>query len=312
MSKFDYLKHTVYLALSGSRAYGTFHSGSDFDYKGIIIPPTRIDSGFLHKFEQVYNLDGYGKDSVAYDIRKFIRLLATCNPNMIETLFVEEDKIVINSKYGKKLRENRNLFLSKKVRYSFGNYAKSQMNRMKLHKGYADKEREGVEVVPPSRVEMGLPIRPLYTKDVLNSIITMPHDLLKESEKEYVEKERLYHLEKSKYDKYISWKEERNEARAELEMKFGYDTKHAMHLIRLLTMCEEILRCNEVIVTRPDASMLIDIRNGLWTYEDLMKLAEQKNEEIEEAAAKTTLPDEPDMEKLNDLCVEIVDMYREN
>ncbi|AEZ66297.1 hypothetical protein phiTE_131 [Pectobacterium phage phiTE] len=33
----------------------------------------------------------------------------------------------------------------------------------------------------------------------------------------------------------------RNAARHELEEKFGYDTKHAMHLVRLLRMSQEIL-----------------------------------------------------------------------
>src|ERR1039458_5020213 len=35
-------------------------------------------------------------------------------------------------------------------------------------------------------------------------------------------------------DQYNGWKAQRNPKRAELEAKFGYDTKHAMHLVRLM------------------------------------------------------------------------------
>jgi len=45
-----------------------------------------------------------------------------------------------------------------------------------------------------------------------------------------------------------------------LEAKFGFDTKHAMHLIRLLRMAREILETGVVHVKRPDAEELSAIR----------------------------------------------------
>lgn len=65
----------------------------------------------------------------------------------------------------------------------------------------------------------------------------------------------------------------RNEKRALLEAQFGYDTKHAMHLIRLLRMGIEILRDHEVVVQRPDAHELVEIRNGKFTLQEILEMA---------------------------------------
>lgn len=87
-------------------------------------------------------------------------------------------------------------------------------------------------------------------------------------------------LAKEKHRNYWTWKAERNETRHQLEVNFGYDTKHAMHLVRLMRMAEEILTTGEVKVKRPDAKELLDIRGGAWSLEDLLKWAEEKDELI--------------------------------
>lgn len=309
--QFDYLGHTVYLVVSGSRAYGTFNAESDTDYKGIIIAPQEISDGFLTNFEQKEGLDGYGKDSVAYEIRKFFRLAADCNPNIIETLFVPEDLIVLNSDAARILRANRKLFLSQRARFSFHGYAYAQLKRIRLHKQWWDKEKAGAIPPKPERSEYGLPHKPKYPKDKLNSLIAVPSSVLAEEERDYISKERSYAEDKLRYDKWKQWRDNRNPDRAALEAKYGYDAKHAMHLVRLMTMCEEILRDGEVVVRRPDAEFLKSIRNGAWTYEDLMRWVESQDVKLEELGQNTSLPKYPDMNKLNDLCIELVRKARE-
>lgn len=313
---FDYSKHIIYLTLAGSRAYGTHKPESDYDYRGIIIPPTEIDDGFLHSFEQKEGLDGgymdgevfreFGKDSVAYEIRKFFKLAGKCNPNIIEILFAPKDLIVINSEYGEILRAARQDFLSKMAKDSFHGYAYAQLKRIKLHKVYWDEEKSGNTPPKPERSEFGLPHRPKYTKDKLNSLIAVPSEVLAGSEKDYIDAERRYSEAKLKYDKWHQWKKNRNPARAELERKFGYDSKHAMHLVRLLLGCEEILRDKEVIVRRPDASFLLSIRDGKWSYEKLMDWVEKQEDKLRELEKVSDLPNKPNWKKLETLCVELV------
>ena len=63
-----------------------------------------------------------------------------------------------------------------------------------------------------------------------------------------------------------------NVKRPELVEKHGYDTKHAMHLWRLLRMCAEILETGRVLVRRPDADELLAIRDGAWRYDAIIAL----------------------------------------
>lgn len=104
-------------------------------------------------------------------------------------------------------------------------------------------------------------------------------------------------LAKEKHRNYWTWKENRNEARHELEVQFGYDTKHAMHLVRLMRMAEEILTDGKVLVKRPDAQELLDIRGGKWTLEELLAWADEKDRYIrEDLYKKTDLPKTTDLD----------------
>lgn len=108
---------------------------------------------------------------------------------------------------------------------------------------------------------------------------------------------------------YWNWKNNRNETRAALEEQFGFDTKHGMHLVRLLTMAEEILSTGEVKVLRPDADLLLSIRRGEIPYDELVKFAESKDKHIREVLYKSSqLPTAPDLEYAARLLMELQDM----
>lgn len=309
---FNYNKHLIFLTLSGSRAYGTNTAESDYDYRGIIIPPSSCNDGFLGKFEQKESLDGYGKDSTAYSIQKFFQLASQCNPNIVELLFIPDDLAVVRTKYSDAIRAEKQLFLSKKARASFEGYAYQQLHRLKNHKAWWDQEKLGQTPPKPDREALGLPAVPQYSKEKLNNILSLPAELVVSEIRDYVEKERIFYSQKAAYDKWIHWKTTRNPARYELEKKYGADFKHGAHLVRLTLMCEELLRDGKFFVRRPDAEMLMDIRNGKWSYEQLMDFVKEKKFVVEELYKKSTLPDEPDVEKLNELCIELVEMARKD
>lgn len=84
--------------------------------------------------------------------------------------------------------------------------------------------------------------------------------------------------------------------------------KHATHLVRLMRMCREIITTGKVEVLRPDAQELIAIRNGAWSYEQLINWAEIQDKELEELYKTCDiLPHQPDRKKLNKLCIELVE-----
>ena len=102
--------------------------------------------------------------------------------------------------------------------------------------------------------------------------------------------ERRYRSALKHWEAYQAWKSERNPARAELERLHGYDTKHAMHLVRLMRTGLELLQTGELRVRRNDAAELNAVRDGAMTFEELQNLASDLQGKMVKAATTTSLP----------------------
>lgn len=96
------------------------------------------------------------------------------------------------------------------------------------------------------------------------------------------------------------------EKRKKLVTKFGYDTKNASHLIRLLRMGIEFLIDGKLYVERHDATQLLDIKRGKWTLKEVKKEAERLFASAEQAYIKSDLPPNIDPEEVNALALEIL------
>jgi hypothetical protein len=94
--------------------------------------------------------------------------------------------------------------------------------------------------------------------------------------------------------------------RKELVEKFGYDTKNAAHLVRLLRMGIEFLNEGRLYVERPDAPQLLEIKRGEWTLEQVKAEADRLFKRAEEAYDRTSLPNHPATEEVEKLCVDIL------
>ncbi|MBI5554254.1 MAG: nucleotidyltransferase domain-containing protein [Elusimicrobia bacterium] len=94
--------------------------------------------------------------------------------------------------------------------------------------------------------------------------------------------------------------------RKTLVQKYGYDTKNACHLIRLLTMGIEFLKEGRLYVKRSDVKYLWSIKRGEWTLEEVKKESEKLFKEAEKAYKKSKLPEHPDYNKIETLGVDIL------
>lgn len=121
-----------------------------------------------------------------------------------------------------------------------------------------------------------------------------------------LDRERRYEQKRREWDSYRAWQATRNEARSELERKYGYDTKHGSHLVRLMRTCREILVEGELRVRRPDATELLAIRNGAWSYERLIGWAREQDADLNEVMLKSKLPHGPDRKAIGTLCEELL------
>lgn len=118
--------------------------------------------------------------------------------------------------------------------------------------------------------------------------------------------EKKYRAAMKYWDAYQMWQRCRNPVRADLERRHGYDTKHAMHLIRLIRMGLEALENGDLRVRRDDADELSAIRDGVMSFDALLAAATSLQESMTRAAIATTLPDDIDHERVDALVVAMV------
>jgi predicted nucleotidyltransferase len=88
--------------------------------------------------------------------------------------------------------------------------------------------------------------------------------------------------------------------RVDLIERFGFDTKFAMHAVRLLTSGIEILKTGDFATYRGNRDFLLDIRNGWFTLEQIILIINDLDEELTSAYENCTcLPHSPDYHKIN-------------
>jgi predicted nucleotidyltransferase len=265
--------------ISGSRAYGLDHPGSDTDTRGVCIPPLEYHLG-LQTFEQH---ESEGGDHVVFALAKFVRLALQGNPNIIEVLYTDPADILFINPFGERLCAARDIFLSRHVGETFSRYAIAQLRRMENHHRWL--------INPPDHQ----PRPDEFGATMIEGRARFPD----------TDQERAYRAALKHWNNYQIWRRDRNPARAGLEARYGYDTKHAMHLLRLLRMGEETLREGVVRVKRPDAGWLKSVRDGALTYEEVIDLAGRYEANLTELIEHSPLPLEPDMAIADRLLIEL-------
>ena len=120
-----------------------------------------------------------------------------------------------------------------------------------------------------------------------------------------------YSIHCKEFAQYWEWIEKRNEVRYENAIAVGknYDTKNMMHTFRLLNMAEEIAIHGEIFVRRNDRAFLMDIRQGNFEYDYLVEMATEKIQTIKELFDKSSLKQEPDPKKTEDLLSEMRETF---
>ena len=115
----------IYKVIRGSHAYGTNLPASDTDYSGIYVQQSDDILGLGYR-EQVSDAKN---DIVYYEVRRFLELLASNNPTVLELLNTPEDCIVYKHPVMDMILEQRDGFITKVCRNSFGGYARQQISK---------------------------------------------------------------------------------------------------------------------------------------------------------------------------------------
>ena len=301
-------RRIMLLGLSGSYGYGTNREGSDVDFRGVALQQPSDILG-LTEFEQY--VDDH-TDTVIFGFNKLVKLLLECNPNSCEILGLPRNKYLILSPLGEELLDNQALFLSKRAIKAFGGYASAQLRRLQ--------NAIARDSLPQSEKE----------KHILHSVQNAMDDFNRRNPRVGSGSVRLYidqavtpemeteifvdadyrHLPLRDYNSMLDTLRcvvrdydkigHRNHKKDENHLN-----KHAMHLIRLLMTVIDILEKHRIVTCRQaDLPILMKIRNGGYMRKDgtlspeFYEILDMYERQFEEAAQKTTLPDQPDMKKV--------------
>jgi len=114
---------------------------------------------------------------------------------------------------------------------------------------------------------------------------------------------QLHQMKKSEFKGYMG------EKRKELVEKYGYDTKNAMTLIRLLREGIELLETGRLTIYKmgDERQLLLDIKTAKYTLEEVQQMADEYFAKLDEAYEKTVLPQDTERGKINKLLVDILE-----
>ncbi len=337
---------TIFLTRHGSHAYGLATPASDVDVKGVAVPPTEYYLGFTQRFEQaecaepdtvIYEVRKFVQ--LAADCNpSVVEILFTSPEDHLGVTPVGERLLAAREMFlSKKAKHTFSGYAMAQLRRleahhrwvrsppagpprreDFGLDPLTEDERARLDLVHAEIER----VV--KAWELDLSALPRDAQDELRERITSAlseriaaespawratarHLGLDDDLTARFAKEREHRARTREWEQFVAWQKGRNPRRAELETRFGYDTKFGAHVVRLLRMCREILTEGAVRVRRPDRDELLAIRAGAWPFEQLREWAVAEDAAMEGLMKSSTLPHGPDRRSLDALCVSLVE-----
>jgi hypothetical protein len=230
------------------------------------------------------------------------RLALTNNPNIIEHLFVNQENILYADNYANMLLRNADLFPNKGAYDKFIGYANSQKHKM---------------IIKLDNYEQLVAAQGFFEEQNPNEYIVM----FREDEKVkkfFKEKGSHFIIGDLNFQKHLMVKKvlsALNERlskitnRNQLVLKYGYDTKFASHLIRLLYEGETLLKTGKLEFPLPEASLLLDIKKGKYSLTEILEMADFYENNLKNAKENSELPEEPRTKEVNDLVKQITRSY---
>jgi predicted nucleotidyltransferase len=267
----------------GSHLYGTNTPTSDTDFCGVFIAPPEfyigsrkveeIDLSFVSKQENGRN-DGDAIDFKLYEFKQFCMFAKECNPNIIEQLFVPKNQLLFDTPTGHKLRENFALFVSQKAKARFAGYAMSQRKKMIVKRDNMESILAAIDIFslynPKSYVAEHITsiaermtIRKLQIKGTaqhlkIGDMFVQKNDTIKQAIRKFEERKSKF---SGRHEDFVS--------------KYGYDTKFASHLIRLLHEGREIISTGRLEFPLTYGQEIMDVKEGRWTIEEVLERSEE-------------------------------------
>jgi hypothetical protein len=308
----------------GSHLYGTSTPESDEDFKSVFIPDGR--DILLQRAKGSINNQrpkGDGEKNYAgevdeerFSLQRFLQLAAEGQTVALDMLFAPDWALTEEpSSLWRQIQENRHRLLTKKSK-SFIGYARTQANRYGIR---------GSRVAAARAALTLLDNEPLQNAK-LGSMSPYIHDLIANHEHMSIVKDVTPHGQevllwnvcdrkmpftasvKNARDIMQRVVDEYGKRALMAETQQGVDWKALSHAVRVGHQAIELLSTGFVTFPLPNATHVKAIKQGRLLYQDVAAEIEELLVKVEETAAVSVLPDEPDYEWIDDF---VANAYRE-
>lgn len=306
----------------GSHVYGTSRPDSDLDFKGIYIPDPRdilLQRAGKTSINQNTKLDGRVKntkddvDVEMFTLQSFIRLCSEGQTVAIDMLFVPQAFWVESCPTWRFVVDNRHRLIHRGVS-SFVGYCQTQAAKYGIKGSRLRTMKEAIVFLDDYSDDVRL--------DEIKETLFLSFDFMDHVAWPRIKgpdgKEEIYWevcnrkigmSATVKYAKQVFrriYDQYGHRARM-AETSDGVDWKALYHAVRVCGEAKELLSTGHVTFPRPDASLLLDIRNGLMEYAEVAEWIENGLDELKEAKAQSKLPDQIDLKFWEDF---VFDTYR--
>jgi predicted nucleotidyltransferase len=303
----------IFRCRTGSHLYGLNTPESDEDFMSVFLPNPEDILG-LQKCEIIDNStkssasnERNTKDDIDdkfYSLPKYLHLLLQNNPNIVETLFVTPENIIICEPEFQFLIDNYNKIISQKVYYTFTGYAFSQKKKLEVKSTRYNSLVEACKLLEDYYFS--------EIKDPKSKLSKVDAEILNTEIKYYKGSKgncNSFHIGMPVKDIYEQLCNERDEYGWRVKTKefdkLHYDPKFAYHLIRILVEGWELLKYGRLEYPISDVArdLIILIKQGEIELPKLYSLYNYWSEKCNKAKEETKLPYKPDFNYINNWLV---------
>jgi hypothetical protein len=168
--------------------------------------------------------------------------------------------------------------------------------RVELEEGKKTTEIKYRGILDPTNETTQLRLSSIPKSEAINPLVTFQYNT------------NAFSRHCADYKKYWDWVKNRNQKRYESNLGHQWDSKNTMHSIRIMRMGIEVAQGKGLILDRAEAGdreELLKIRRHEMKYEEVKELMLKTEAQMKAAFEVSTLPEEPDQRKLEDLLIEI-------
>lgn len=313
---------TVVRMIFGSHLYGTDTPASDMDYKSIFIPCARdillqqikhTISSQRRKAEGEKNFAGE-VDEEAYALHRFLQLMAEGQTVALDVLFASDAVILERTPVWDALVENRARLLTRKSA-AFVGYCRTQANKYGIRGSRVNAAKAAVDMFAAILEGHGTQQKVGQWDWRLKEFVAAnPHSALVPMDS--LGREPLMHFEccnrkvpytvtvKDAHAIFSRIYEEYGHRARKAALNEGIDWKALSHAVRVARQAVELLDTHNIVFPLTYAPHLLDIKLGKLSYDQVAEEIEGLLEAVEQAGARSTLPDAPDFAFIDDFVAE--------